>query len=113
MVLACARAAMKRSASGGMALSFPATRYQEGMVLQAGGPEGATRDERRPIVGWLPQYDRSRLARDLLAGTVVAALAVPQALGYAGIAGVPVQVGLYSLPLALAVWPLAPARWLS
>jgi len=57
-----------------------------------------------PVLRWLPQYDRSRLARDLLAGTVVAALAVPQALGYAGIAGVPVQVGLYSLPLALIAY---------
>ncbi len=31
----------------------------------------------------------------------MAALAMPQALGYAGIAGVPVLVGLYSIPLAL------------
>jgi len=45
MVLACVRAAMKRSASGGMALSLTAMRYQEGMVLQAGGPERASRDD--------------------------------------------------------------------
>ena len=43
---------------------------------------------------------------DLLAGLVVAALAVPQALGYAGIAGVPVIVGLYSIPLALIAYAL-------
>jgi len=38
------------------------------------------------------------------AGVVVAALAVPQSLGYASIAGVPVQVGLYAVPIALLVY---------
>jgi len=31
-------------------------------------------------------------------------LAVPQSLGYAAIAGVPVQVGLYAVPIALLVY---------
>ena len=57
-----------------------------------------------PIVGWLPGYRRRYLAGDILAGLVVAALAVPQSLGYAGIAGVPVLVGLYSIPLALIAY---------
>src|SRR5258708_39550739 len=39
-VWACIRAAMKRSAAGGIAWSWLATRYQDGMVLQAGTPEG-------------------------------------------------------------------------
>ena len=43
-------------------------------------------------------------ARDLIAGAVVAALAVPQALGYASIAGAPVQVGLYAVPVALVAY---------
>src|SRR5712691_10022079 len=42
-VRACIRAAMKRSAAGGIAWSWLATRYQEGMVLQAGTPEGSLR----------------------------------------------------------------------
>jgi hypothetical protein len=33
-----------------------------------------------------------------------AALAVPQALGYADIAGVPVELGLYAVPLALIAY---------
>ena len=57
-----------------------------------------------PMIAWLPRYRRLDLARDGLAGAVVAALAVPQSLGYAGIAGVPVQVGLYSIPLALVAY---------
>lgn len=59
---------------------------------------------RIPLVRWLPAYRGARMPRDLLAGAVVAALAVPQALGYAGIAGVPVQVGLYAIPLALVAY---------
>ena len=57
-----------------------------------------------PIAHWLPRYRRSRLRNDLLAGAIVAALLVPQSLGYARIAGVPVQVGLYAIPLALLAY---------
>ena len=49
-----------------------------------------------PIVGWLPRYDRSWLRGDLAAGLAVTALVVPKNLGYAGIAGVPLQNGLYA-----------------
>jgi sulfate permease, SulP family len=59
-----------------------------------------------PIAAWLPHYPRGAVAGDLLAGLVVAALAIPQSLGYAGIAGVPVVVGLYSIPLALIAYAL-------
>lgn len=59
---------------------------------------------RFPILDWLPRYQRAQLRPDLLAGCVVAALAVPQALGYATIAGVPVEVGLYAVPIALIAY---------
>jgi high affinity sulfate transporter 1 len=59
-----------------------------------------------PIAEWLPRYDRGWLRNDLVAGAVVAALAVPQALGYASIAGAPVQVGLYAVPLALVAYAI-------
>ncbi|MBM6400259.1 SulP family inorganic anion transporter [Phycicoccus sonneratiae] len=54
----------------------------------------------------LRHYPRRQLPGDLLAGLLVAALAVPQALGYAAVAGVPVQVGLYTLPPALLAYAL-------
>ena len=57
-----------------------------------------------PMLQWLPGYQRGRLRNDLLAGAIVAALLVPQSLGYATIAGVPVQVGLYAVPLALIAY---------
>jgi MFS superfamily sulfate permease-like transporter len=59
---------------------------------------------RLPILTWIPLYKRARLRPDIVAGVVVAALAVPQSLGYASIAGVPVQVGLYAVPIALLVY---------
>src|SRR4051794_13962711 len=49
-----------------------------------------------PISGWLRSYDRRWLRSDVIAGITVAALIVPKNLGYAGIAGVPVQNGLYA-----------------
>jgi sulfate permease, SulP family len=59
---------------------------------------------RLPILTWLPVYKRAQLRPDIVAGVVVAALAVPQSLGYASIAGVPVQVGLYAIPIALLAY---------
>ena len=53
---------------------------------------------RLPILTWFPLYKRARLRPDIVAGVVVAALAVPQSLGYASIAGVPVQVGYTPSP---------------
>ena len=49
-----------------------------------------------PIVGWIRSYDRRWLRGDLIAGVAVAALIVPKNLGYAGIAGIPLQNGLYA-----------------
>ncbi len=48
------------------------------------------------ITGWLPRYKRSDLRFDVVAGLTVAALVVPKALGYAGIALIPIQNGLYA-----------------
>jgi high affinity sulfate transporter 1 len=49
-----------------------------------------------PIVGWVRSYDRHWLRGDLVAGIAVAALIVPKNLGYAAIAGIPVENGLYA-----------------
>ena len=59
-----------------------------------------------PILDWLPRYDRSLLRGDLLAGIAVAAMIVPKDLGYAGIAGVPVQNGLYAAAAGAIVYAL-------
>jgi sulfate permease, SulP family len=49
-----------------------------------------------PLVRQLRTYDRRWLRGDLVAGVAVAALIVPKNLGYAGIAGIPLQNGLYA-----------------
>jgi high affinity sulfate transporter 1 len=59
---------------------------------------------RLPVVTWLPRYQRAWLRGDLVAGGVVGALAVPQALGYASIAGAPVEMGLFAVPVALVAY---------
>ena len=54
-----------------------------------------------PILTWLPKYKSSWLRHDLIAGLTIWAVLVPEAMAYAGIAGVPPIMGLYTLPLPL------------
>jgi high affinity sulfate transporter 1 len=54
-----------------------------------------------PIVEWLPKYKASWLRFDVIASLTVWALVVPEAMAYAGIAGMPPEYGLYAAPLAL------------
>ena len=70
------------------------------------GPSAPPRNRWRriPAATWLPDYQRGWWRGDLVAGSVVAALAVPQALGYASLAGAPVQAGLYAVPVALVAY---------
>jgi high affinity sulfate transporter 1 len=55
--------------------------------------------------GLLP-LPRSRIAADVLAGATLAALGIPEVLGYATIAGMPVVTGLYTLLLPMTVYAL-------
>ena len=59
-----------------------------------------------PVVEWLPRYERRWLRGDVLAGIAVTALVVPKNLGYAGIAGVPLQNGLYAAAAGGIVYAL-------
>ena len=59
-----------------------------------------------PVVGWLPRYDRAWLRADVTAGIAVTALIVPKNLGYAGIAGVPLQNGLYAAAAGAILYAL-------
>jgi high affinity sulfate transporter 1 len=59
-----------------------------------------------PIVEWLPRYDRKWLRGDVAAGIAVTALIVPKNLGYAGIAGVPLQNGLYAAAAGALIYAL-------
>jgi len=56
-----------------------------------------------PVASWARGYRRVDFGGDLVAGTIVAIMLVPQAMAYALLAGLPPQVGLYAsiLPLVL------------
>jgi SulP family sulfate permease len=58
------------------------------------------------MVAWLPGYERRWLRGDVAAGIAVTALIVPKNLGYAGIAGVPLQNGLYAAAAGGIVYAL-------
>lgn len=59
-----------------------------------------------PILSWGRTYDRAWLRPDVIAGVTVAALVIPKALGYAGIANVPIENGLYAAAAGTILYAL-------
>ena len=53
-----------------------------------------------PIGRWIRQYDRAWLRPDVIAGVTLAAFTIPEAMAYAGLAGLPPQAGLYAALIA-------------
>jgi sulfate permease, SulP family len=60
-----------------------------------------------PIAGWLRGYRPAWLRDDLLAGATTAAVVIPQAMAYAGVAGLPVQAGLYCALVPMTLYALS------
>jgi high affinity sulfate transporter 1 len=48
-----------------------------------------------PIIQWLPNYQRSFLKWDLIAGITLASFVLPESMAYATLAGVPTYFGIY------------------
>jgi sulfate permease, SulP family len=61
---------------------------------------------RVPFPEWLADYRTEWLRPDAIAGLTVAAVVIPKALAYATIAGLPVQVGLYTSFLPMLIYAL-------
>jgi sulfate permease, SulP family len=57
-----------------------------------------------PILGWLPEYRREWLSKDVVAGLVIVCLLVPEGMAYAQIAGMPPQTAFYVAPPALLLY---------
>jgi sulfate permease, SulP family len=57
-----------------------------------------------PFADWLFNYQKEWLRPDLIAGLTTAAVVIPKAMAYATIAGLPVQVGLYTALVPLAIY---------
>jgi SulP family sulfate permease len=68
----------------------------------SGGWPGLPR--RLPVLGGILPVERSRVGPDMLAGVTLAALGIPEVLGYARIAGMPLVTGLYTMLLPMAVF---------
>ena len=57
-----------------------------------------------PSSSWLRRYPRTWLRLDIVAGLVTSAVVIPQAMAYSTLAGLPVEVGLYTALVALPVY---------
>ena len=61
---------------------------------------------RFPLLQGILPIDRSRVPADILAGITLAALNIPQAMGYTKIAGTPVITGLYAILIPMSLFAL-------
>ena len=68
--------------------------------------ESAAKPSYISILGSIRPYDRSWLTKDVIAGITLAALAIPEVMGYTKIAGTPVVTGLYTLVLPVLAFGL-------
>ena len=58
------------------------------------------------ILDGIVPYQRSWLTKDIVAGITLAALAIPEVMGYTKIAGTPVITGLYTILIPIAAFAL-------
>src|SRR5512139_2253867 len=57
-----------------------------------------------PCIGWLRRYQKDWLRPDVMAVFTVAAVVIPKAMAYATIAGLPIQVGLYTVLIPMLIY---------
>ena len=57
-----------------------------------------------PITDWLFSYNKEWLRPDLVGGLTTAAVVIPKAMAYATIAGLPVEVGLYTAFVPMIIY---------
>ena len=58
----------------------------------------------RPLPGWMLGYRRDWLRLDVVAGLTAAAVVIPKAMAYATIAGLPVEIGLYTAFVPMLIY---------
>jgi len=66
----------------------------------------AKRHWRLPVLEGVLPIDRKRIPTEVVAGITLAALAIPEVMGYATIAGMPVITGLYTILLPMLAFAL-------
>src|ERR1700756_3561494 len=58
------------------------------------------------ITNWLPKCSTRTARTDIVAGVALAGLLIPEGMAYAGIAGVPPQMGLYAAMAGMFVYAI-------
>jgi SulP family sulfate permease len=61
-------------------------------------------ETRIPALAWMPAYRKVWFKADLIAGVTTASVIMPKAMAYATVAGLAVQVGLYTALLPMAAY---------
>src|SRR3954467_615087 len=73
-------------------------------------PPAAERPKRKrrslPLLEGVLPIDRTRVPIDVVAGVTLAALAIPEVMGYTQIAGMPVITGLYTILIPLMAFAI-------
>jgi high affinity sulfate transporter 1 len=75
------------------------------MTASAAAPAPPRRGATRPLA-WLAGYERTWLRIDVVAGLTAAAVVIPKAMAYATIAGLPLQIGLYTAFVPAVVYAM-------
>src|SRR6201989_388391 len=63
-------------------------------------------DFRNPVPGWILDYRKEWLGPDLIAGLTAAAVVIPMAMAYATIAGLPLEIGLYTALIPMLIYAI-------
>jgi sulfate permease, SulP family len=61
---------------------------------------------RHPLFQGIRPIERSRIPLEIIAGLTLAAVCIPQAIGYTRIAGMPLVTGLYTILIPLALFSI-------
>ena len=56
------------------------------------------------MIDWLKEYRKDWLRPDGIAGLTTAAVVIPKAMAYATVAGLPVEVGLYTALVPMVIY---------
>ncbi|MFN8019244.1 MAG: SulP family inorganic anion transporter [Acidimicrobiales bacterium] len=69
-------------------------------------PASTSTSRRGPFLQGILPFDRSGLSGEVVAGLTLAALGIPEVMGYTKIAGMPVVTGLYTILVPLALFAI-------
>ena len=74
--------------------------------MSADKPESSKPQWRLPMLQGLLPFDKSRLGPEIMAGITLAALGIPEVMGYTKIIGTPVITGLYTMLLPMLAFAI-------